>query len=108
MTENEGRPCTICWRSASVIPAFTQSSRSRDWWANCESSRGIAVYPFVPTITTTDFFYYCFHPWVLMIIMVVFAFIGWGRIFEGKDGKAVKGNFINEVPAEVANIEAVA
>ena len=37
-----------------------------------------------------------------MIIMVIFAFVGWGRIFEGKDGKVIKGYYINEVPAEAA------
>jgi hypothetical protein len=35
-----------------------------------------------------------------MIIMVIFAFVGWGRIFEGKDGKVIKGYYKNEVPAE--------
>ncbi len=59
------------------------------------------TYEFVPVITTTDFFLYCFHPWILMIIMPIVAIIGYGRIFEGKDGSVVKGYFKNEVPAEV-------
>jgi len=59
------------------------------------------TYSFVPVITPTQFFHYCFHPWILMIIMVIFAFVGWGRIFEGKDGRIIKGYYQNEVPAEV-------
>ena len=58
------------------------------------------TYSFVPVITPTQFFHYCFHPWILMIIMFIFAFVGWGRIFEGKDGKVIKGYYQNEVPAE--------
>jgi len=58
-------------------------------------------YDFVPVITTTDFFFYCFHPWVLMIIMPVAAIVGYGRIFEGKNGEVVKGYYKNEVPAEI-------
>ena len=59
-----------------------------------------ATYPFVPEITTMDFFQYCFHPWILMVIMVIFAYIGWGRIFEGKDGEVVKGDYMNSIPEE--------
>ena len=59
-----------------------------------------ATYPFVPEITTMDFFQYCFHPWILMVIMVIFAYVGWGRIFEGKDGEVVKGDYMNSIPEE--------
>jgi Na+/H+ antiporter NhaC len=58
------------------------------------------TYSFVPVITPTQFFLYCFHPWILMILMVICAFVGWGRIFEGKDGRVIKGYYKNEVPAE--------
>jgi len=94
------------FRRANILDAMTTSmAHAIPWSKQLFILAGLltsmqAEYPFVPTITTTDFFYYCFHPWVLMIIMVVFAFIGWGRVFEGKDGKIIKGNYMNEVPAE--------
>ncbi len=58
------------------------------------------TYSFVPVVTPTQFFYYCFHPWILMALMLVFSIVGWGRIFEGKDGKIIKGYYAKEVPAE--------
>jgi len=57
-----------------------------------------ADYSFLPTITTMDFFYYCFHPWILAITMIIFTITGWGRIFEGKNGEVIKGNYMNTVP----------
>jgi Na+/H+ antiporter NhaC len=58
------------------------------------------TYSFVPVITTTDFFLYCFHPWVLMIIMPIAAIVGYGRIFEGPGGEVVKKSWTNETPWE--------
>ncbi len=60
-----------------------------------------ADFSFLPTITTMDFFYYCFHPWALIFIMIISIITGWARIFEGKNGEVVKGYYMNTLPAEV-------
>ena len=99
------------YRRANILDAITTSmDHAIPWSKQLFILAGLltamqADYPFVPTITTMDFFYYCFHPWVLIIIMVIFTITGWGRIFEGKDGEIVKGNYLNKVPAAVAAVD---
>ncbi len=94
------------YRRANILDAMTTSMcHAIPWSKQLFVLAGLLTamqetYSFVPVITPTQFFYYCFHPWILMIIMVIFAFVGWGRIFEGKDGKIIKGYYQNEVPAE--------
>jgi Na+/H+ antiporter NhaC len=94
------------YRRANILDAMTTSMcHAIPWSKQLFVLAGLLTamkdtYSFVPVITPTQFFYYCFHPWILMILMVIFAFVGWGRIFEGKDGKVIKGYYQNEVPAE--------
>jgi Na+/H+ antiporter NhaC len=96
------------YRRANILDAITTSMcHATPWSKQLFVLAGFltamqATYPFVPEIVTTDFFYYCFHPWILMFIMVIFAFTGWGRTFEGKDGEEVKGNYTNSIPSEAA------
>lgn len=93
------------YRRANILDAITTSmDHAIPWSKQLFILSGLLTamqidYPFVPTITTMDFFYYCFHPWVLMITMVIFTLTGWGRIFEGKDGQVIKGDYMNTVPA---------
>jgi len=97
------------YRRANILDAMTTSMcHCTPWSKQLFIFAGLLTamkdtYPFVPVITTTDFFLYCFHPWILMAIMVVFAIVGWGRIFEGKNGEIIKANYVNEVPAEIAD-----
>ena len=95
------------YRRANILDGMTTSMcHATPWSKQLFVFAGLLTamkdsYDFVPVITTTDFFFYCFHPWVLMIIMPVAAIVGYGRIFEGKNGDVIKGYYKNEVPAEV-------
>ena len=94
------------YRRANILDAITTSmDHAVPWSKQLFILAGLltamqADFPFVPTITTTDFFFYCFHPWVLIITMFIFTFTGWGRIFEGKKGEVIKGDYMNEIPKE--------
>jgi len=96
------------YRRANILDAMTTSMcHATPWSKQLFVLAGFltamkATYPFVPEINTMDFFHYCFHPWILMIIMVIFAFTGWGRIFEGKNGEVVKGYYKNTIPSEIS------
>jgi len=61
------------------------------------------TFTFIPDIATTDFFMCCIHPWVLPLVMLVVAYTGWGRIFEGDNEELIKGNFKNEIPESIAS-----
>lgn len=95
------------YRRANILDAIiTSMDHAIPWSKQLFILAGLltamqADYPFVPVITTMDFFYYCFHPWVLAITMVIFTITGWGRIFEGKNGEVVKGNYMNKTPSAV-------
>ena len=58
------------------------------------------TYPFIPDISTFDFFYFCFHCWIPPVFMIVSILIGYGRIYEGKGGRVIKGWFTNEALQE--------
>ena len=94
------------YRRANILDAMTTSMcHAIPWSKQLFILAGLLTamkdtYSFVPVVTTTDFFLYCFHPWVLMIIMPLAAIFGYGRVYEGKDGQVIKGYFKNEVPAE--------
>jgi Na+/H+ antiporter NhaC len=96
------------YRRANILDAMTTSMcHAIPWSKQLFVLAGLLTamkdtYDFVPVITTTDFFFYCFHPWVLMIVMPLAAIVGYGRIFEGKDGRVIKANFMKEMPAEAA------
>ena len=66
--------------------------------------QGLIYHPLVcqgvPRVT--DFMFTTFYP-LLMWLMMLFAVItGYGRTFEGKDGKVVTSKmFDNSIPAEV-------
>lgn len=95
------------YRRANILDGMTTSMcHATPWSKQLFVFAGLLTamketYAFVPVITTTDFFYYCFHPWLLMIIMPISAIVGYGRMFEGKNGEVVKADFTNEVPAEL-------
>jgi len=101
------------YRRANILDAMTTSMcHAIPWSKQLFVLAGLLTamretYSFVPVVTPTHFFYYCFHPWILMGLMLIFAFVGWGRIFEGKDGKIVKGYYKNEVPAEALEASSV-
>lgn len=47
-------------------------------------------YPFLPTLAATDMIFTVFYSWSIWAVMLVACLIGWGRTFEGLDGKMVK------------------
>jgi Na+/H+ antiporter NhaC len=92
------------YRRANILDAMTTSMcHAIPWSKQLFILAGLLsamkdTYSFVPVITTTDFFLYCFHPWILMIIMPIAAIVGYGRIFEGPGGEVVKKSWTNETP----------
>ncbi len=59
-----------------------------------------AAYPFLTVPAPTDMFFAVFYCWALWIVMGFAAITGFGREFEGKGGKRIKGWFSNKVPEE--------
>ncbi len=47
-------------------------------------------YPFLPTLAATDMIFTVFYSWVIWVVMLIACVTGWGRIFEGLDGKMIK------------------
>ena len=92
------------YRRANILDAMTTSMcHAIPWSKQLFVLAGLLTamkdtYSFVPVITTTDFFFYCFHPWVLMIIMPLAAIFGYGRIFEGPGGAVIKKYWTNVTP----------
>ena len=52
-------------------------------------------YDFITVVSPTQVWPFVLHGWFLAILMLVVAITGFGRIYEGPDGKPVK-----ERPAE--------
>ena len=48
------------------------------------------AYPFLPELAATDMFFTAFYPWAIWGVTLVACLIGWGRLFEGKNGEPVK------------------
>lgn len=98
------------YRRANILDAIiTSLDHATPWSKQLFILAGLltamqADYPFVPVITTMDFFYYCFHPWALIVIMVIATITGWGRIFEGKHGEVVNGSYMNKVPSAAETV----
>ncbi len=63
----------------------------------------IEEFPFLTVHSPISFFFAPFYPWLIWIVMLVAIITGYGREFEGANGKRVKSRFSNRVPAEVTD-----
>ncbi len=97
------------YRRANILSTCTTSiCHAVPWSSQLFVLAGFLVsmkdtYTFIPDIATTDFFMYCVHPWVLPLVMLVAAYTGWGRIYEGDGEEIIKGNYKNEIPKSIAS-----
>ncbi|MDI6710918.1 MAG: Na+/H+ antiporter NhaC family protein [Bacillota bacterium] len=58
------------------------------------------AYPFLVTPKPTSYFFAAFHPWALWFVILFSVVTGFGRIFEGRDGRVINAWFSNRVPEE--------
>jgi len=57
-------------------------------------------YPFITVPSPMALVPTVYYSWALWGVMFLSALTGWGRIFEGKNGKVINGNFTNKIPKE--------
>lgn len=48
------------------------------------------TYDFVEVLSPNAFLFTCFYPCILWFVMLIAILVGWGRIYEGEDGRPVK------------------
>ncbi len=58
------------------------------------------AYPFLVIPAPTSFFFAVFHPWLLWLVFLVAVITGFGREFEGEDGRRIVAWFSNRIPEE--------
>jgi len=67
------------------------------------------AFPFLTVPSPNSFFFAVFYPWVLWFVMLIAIITGYGRDFEGVDGRRIKGKgwFNNKIPEEAIKDEEV-
>jgi Na+/H+ antiporter NhaC len=60
----------------------------------------VKVYPFLKIPAPTSFPFVTFYPISIFVIMLTSIITGYGRSFEGKNGRVIKAWFSNEIPEE--------
>jgi Na+/H+ antiporter NhaC len=60
----------------------------------------VKVYPFIKVPSPTTFPFVTFYPAAIFLIILVSIITGFGRIFEGEDGRVIPADYQNEIPEE--------
>jgi len=60
----------------------------------------VKIYPFIKVPSPTSFPLVTFYPAAIFLVILVSILTGFGRTFEGEEGKIIKGGHQNKIPEE--------
>jgi len=60
----------------------------------------VKIYPFIKIPAPTSFPFVTFYPAAIFLIILFSIITGFGRIFEGEDGKVIQAAYQNEIPED--------
>ena len=60
----------------------------------------VKIYPFIKVPAPTSFPFVTFYPAAIFLVILFSIITGFGRIFEGEDGKVIHAGYQNEIPKE--------
>ena len=84
------RRANILSSSAFTIPVIIPATSAFIFVALSAANGVVSEYPFLPELNPASFIYSTFYAWTMLVVVLVFIFTGFGRIFEGPNGEKIK------------------